>query len=80
VIGSALDGIPEAFAAANYGRLVPPEDVNALAAAMAAQAGETKPDPAHAEEMHRRVGQVFSIELMAANVLRIYRDLISPAA
>ena len=31
VIASALDGIPEAFAAGNYGRLVPPEDVAALA-------------------------------------------------
>ena len=31
VIASALDGIPEAFRAGNYGRLVPPEDIAALA-------------------------------------------------
>ena len=31
VIASALDGIPEAFAAANYGRLVAPENVAELA-------------------------------------------------
>ena len=46
VIASALDGIPEAFAAGHYGRLVPPEDIEALAGAMAGQAGEPKLDRA----------------------------------
>jgi glycosyltransferase involved in cell wall biosynthesis len=79
VVASALDGIPEAFAAANYGRLVPPEDIEALAAAMASQAGEPSLGPAQAEEMHRRVGQAFSLELMGAKVLRLYRDLLGSA-
>jgi glycosyltransferase involved in cell wall biosynthesis len=75
VIASAIDGLPEAFAAANYGRLVPPDDVAALAGAMASQAREPKLGPAQAEEMHRRVGQTFSLEQMAAKILRLYRSL-----
>ncbi len=75
VIASALDGIPEAFAAAPYGRLVPPGDIEALAGAMTAQAREPKLGPAQAEEMHRRVGRAFSLEQMGAKVLRLYRDL-----
>jgi glycosyltransferase involved in cell wall biosynthesis len=76
VIASALDGIPEAFAAAGYGRLVPPEDVDALAAAMLAQAAEAKLNSAQATEMNRRVAQAFSLEQMGAKVLRLYRDLL----
>jgi glycosyltransferase involved in cell wall biosynthesis len=76
VIASALDGIPEAFAAANYGRLVPPENIAELADAMASQAGQPSLSPAQAEEMHRRVEKVFSLEQMGAKVLQLYRDLL----
>jgi glycosyltransferase involved in cell wall biosynthesis len=76
VIASALDGIPEAFAAGNYGRLVPPEDVGALAEAMAAQAVEPGLTLALAAEMHRRVEEKFSLEEMGAKVLRLYGDLL----
>jgi len=79
VIASALDGIPEAFAAAHYGRLVPAEDIEALAVAMAGQAGEPALGPAQAVEMHRRVEQAFSLEEMGAKVLRLYRDLLGCA-
>jgi glycosyltransferase involved in cell wall biosynthesis len=75
VIASALDGIPEAFAAAHYGRLVPAEDIEALAEAMASQAREPALGPAQAEEMHRRVKQAFSLEQMGEKVLLLYRDL-----
>jgi len=77
VIASALDGIPEAFAAANYGRLVPPENIDALADAMVSQAGQPKLSPAQAEEMHRRVENAFSLELMGAKTLQFYRELIN---
>lgn len=79
VIASALDGIPEAFAAAQYGRLVPAGDIEALAGAMSSQADEPKLGPAQAEEMHRRVGQAFSLEQMGAKVLRLYHDLLGCA-
>ncbi len=76
VIASALDGIPEAFAAANYGKLVPQENIAALADAMAIQAALPKLSAAQAEEMHRRVEQSFSLEQMGAKVLQFYRKLL----
>jgi glycosyltransferase involved in cell wall biosynthesis len=76
VIASALDGIPEAFAAANYGKLVPEEDIAALADAMIRQSREPGLTPAQAAEMHRKVEQTFSLEMMGARVLRFYRDLL----
>jgi glycosyltransferase involved in cell wall biosynthesis len=79
VIASGLDGIPEAFAAAKYGHLVPPEDVAALADAMVAQAAEPPLPSGRAHEMHQRVAEIFSMELMGAKVLRLYRDLLASA-
>jgi glycosyltransferase involved in cell wall biosynthesis len=79
VIASALDGIPEAFAAGQYGELVAPEDVAALAGAMERQAQRPALAPAQAEEMHSRVGQFFSLEQMGAKVLHLYRDLLGCA-
>ena len=35
--------------------------------------------PAQAQEMHRQVGQAFSLEQMGAKVLRLYRDLLGCA-
>ncbi len=55
VIASALDGIPEAFAAGNYGRLTPPEDVPALAAAMSEQVRQPAATPSESERLHRLV-------------------------
>jgi glycosyltransferase involved in cell wall biosynthesis len=75
VIASALDGIPEAFRAGNYGRLVPPENIAALADAMAAQAGEPALGPAAAAVLHERVAQVFALERSAKEVLRLYQNL-----
>jgi glycosyltransferase involved in cell wall biosynthesis len=75
VIASALDGIPEAFRVGNYGRLVPPEDIAALAEAMAAQAGEPGLDAAGAAALHEKVARVFSMERSAKEVLRLCRNL-----
>ena len=77
VIASALDGIPEAFRAGNYGRLVPPEDIPALADAMAAQAGQPALGPAAAAALHEKVARVFSVERSAKEVLRLYAGLLS---
>jgi glycosyltransferase involved in cell wall biosynthesis len=76
VIASALDGIPEAFRAGNYGRLVTPENVAELAAAMEAQAGAPVLDAAGAAALHERVAAVFSMERSAGEVLRLYSDLL----
>ena len=75
VIASALDGIPEAFAAGACGKLVPRENIEALAQAMAAQVKTPAPDAAQARAMHARVEQAFSLERQARDVLELYRSL-----
>jgi glycosyltransferase involved in cell wall biosynthesis len=75
VIASALDGIPEAFGAGDYGRLVQPENIAELAGAMQAQAGRPGLGPAEAAALHQRVARVFSLERAAEEVLRLYRNL-----
>ena len=75
VIASALDGIPEAFAPAACGKLVPPEDIEALAQAMAAQWKAAPPVAAEAKVMHAKVEQAFSLERQAREVLELYRLL-----
>jgi glycosyltransferase involved in cell wall biosynthesis len=72
VIASALDGIPEAFAAGNYGWLVPPEDVDALATAMSEQVRQPPAAAPWPEELHRLVAKRFSFQTMAAGVARLY--------
>jgi len=80
VIASALDGIPEAFRAGNYGRLVTPENIGELAEAMVRQAREPKLGPEQAGEMHGRVARAFSLDQMATNVMGLYRELSPPGS
>jgi glycosyltransferase involved in cell wall biosynthesis len=75
VIASALDGIPEAFAPGGCGKLVPAEDVEALARAMACQSKAAAPDAAQARAMHAQVEHAFSLERQARDVLELYRWL-----
>jgi glycosyltransferase involved in cell wall biosynthesis len=75
VIASALDGIPEAFAVGNYGRLVAPENTAELAGAMEAQAREPGLSSAAAAALHERVARAFSLERSAGEVLRLYQNL-----
>ena len=77
VIASALDGIPEAFRAGNYGRLVAPESVAELAAAMEAQAVQPALAPAAAAELHAKVAERFSLEQSAKEMLRLYAGLLA---
>ncbi len=80
VIASALDGIPEAFGAGQCGRLVPPENIAELAAAMEAQAAQPALAAAAAAALHEKVARVFSLERSASEVLRLYADLLSCAS
>lgn len=75
VIASALDGIPEAFAAGNYGRLVPPEAVAALAEAMSQQVGQRRLALGETAQLHNRVVENFSLEVMAKQVAALYDQL-----
>jgi glycosyltransferase involved in cell wall biosynthesis len=78
VIASALDGIPEAFAIGARGELVPPENIEALAQAMARQAGMPAPDTAEARAMHEKVERAFSLQRQGREVLELYRTLRKP--
>ena len=77
VIASALDGIPEAFAAGNLGELVPPEDINKLAEAMMAQIKAPLPSDGEKAAMHARVEAQFSLTRAAEQTLALYRQLTS---
>ena len=76
VIASALDGIPEAFAVGNYGRLVPPEDIDALAAALLDQAQHPSLALPERRALHARTAQQYSLPVLCHKVLVFYRELI----
>ena len=78
VIASNLDGIPEAFAAGNYGQLVARGSVEELAHAMALWAGKSRLAPPAQQEMHRRVAERFSLERAARDLANLYEFLIRP--
>lgn len=77
VIATDLDGIPEAFAAGNYGQLVPPEAVDELAMAMAHWASQ--PALARAEQLalHERLSARFALTATNRKVLALYQQLLS---
>ena len=76
VIASALDGIPEAFAAGGCGKLVPAENIAALADAMLEQARANPPDDLQRAVMRERVEQFFSLRRQGDGVLQLYRSLM----
>jgi glycosyltransferase involved in cell wall biosynthesis len=76
VIASALDGIPEAFAPGGCGKLVPAEDVAALAGAMLEQARSPRPEASQRAAMHERVEQFFSLRRQAEMVLQLYFNIL----
>jgi len=76
VIASALDGIPEAFAAGGKGCLVKPESVEELAAALVQWGGQPPPSPAQRAEMHEQVARAFSLLVLARRVNALYAGLM----
>jgi glycosyltransferase involved in cell wall biosynthesis len=75
VIASALDGIPEAFEFGGLGALVPPENIDALAAAMAAWTGK-RATAGERDALHERIARGFSLSRMATGVIEIYQELL----
>ena len=69
------DLIPEAFAIGGRGRLVTPESVPELAAAMRAEFAAPRPSASDREALHERVHRGASIEKLAAETLALYRRL-----
>jgi glycosyltransferase involved in cell wall biosynthesis len=73
VIASALDGIPEAFALGGCGKLIPPENIETLAAAMLYQARQPALTLAQCAELHQRITAGHSLAAWAAKVSALYR-------
>jgi glycosyltransferase involved in cell wall biosynthesis len=76
VIASALDGVTEAFEAGRQGRLVEPENVNALAAALLEQTRQPPLSLSDKRALHDRVAARFSLAALANNVLSYYQALV----
>jgi glycosyltransferase involved in cell wall biosynthesis len=77
VIASALDGIPEAFAAGQCGKLVAPEDIESLAGALIEQTKQPPLSTQERLELHRQVGERFSVETMVMKVEELYRRVLA---
>lgn len=75
VIASSLDGIPEAFAAGNVGRLVEPESISELAEALEQQARQPALSQEERQQLHEKIRSGFSLEVMAQKNLALYREL-----
>lgn len=78
VIASSLDGIPEAFAAGDFGQLIPPESVPELAQAMAKWAQKSPLTDAGKNALHAKIQANFSLDAPARKVLELYRRHLSP--
>jgi glycosyltransferase involved in cell wall biosynthesis len=77
VIASALDGIPEAFAVGNCGRLVKPESIEELGAAMTAWAKLPEISLAERNAMHGNVTEQCSVLAFGAQTFELYRRLLA---
>jgi glycosyltransferase involved in cell wall biosynthesis len=75
VIASDLDGIPEAFHLGGEGKLVPPEDIDALAAAMREQAARPALTLEARQRLHARVSAVCSVERLAEETEALYAEV-----
>jgi len=77
VIASALDGIPEAFAVANFGKLIKPESIDELVAAMRDQVGRAPLSPAEQSALHRKVEEHYSVLAFGERMLKFYRQMMA---
>jgi len=75
VIASDLDGIPEAFAFANYGQLVRPGSVEDLAQAMVEWSRKPALPDEKRWEMHKRIAEQFSLERAARDLVELYHSI-----
>ena len=77
LIASALDGIPEGFAVGGCGKLVPPEDIPALASAMLEQARQPALTQAQRQALHQRVAAEHSLPVWMGKVSGLYQQLLA---
>ena len=74
LIATQVGGIPEIFGA-DSGRLIPPENAPALAAAIATALEDPQESRQFAQGLRQRVHAAFSAELMIEQVLAAYRQV-----
>ncbi|WP_235276884.1 glycosyltransferase family 4 protein [Methylacidiphilum kamchatkense] len=75
VIASFLDGIPEAFEACQFGRLIPPWSIQALSQAMV-DIGNWPPLPEEKRwDYHKKIASSYAYNIMAKNMLKLYDTL-----
>jgi len=74
LIATQVGGIPEIFGA-DSGRLIPPENAPALAAAIATTLEDPEESRQFAQGLRQRVHAAFSAELMIEQVLAAYRQV-----
>lgn len=80
VIASALDGVTEAFQAGGQGRLVEPENVDALASALLDEVHRSALTLPERHTLHGRVAAEFSLDALAGKVLSYYQELVQKHA
>lgn len=78
VVASRAGGLVDALGGGATGRLVPPDDAPALAAATLRLLGDPSARHALAERARRRVREHHTIESMTSAYLRLYREVLSP--
>jgi glycosyltransferase involved in cell wall biosynthesis len=76
VIASALDGIPEAHAVGNYGRLVKPGSVEELSAAMLEWSKRPGLSPTESAAMHQKIAETHSLPAYGKRILECYRKAV----
>jgi glycosyltransferase involved in cell wall biosynthesis len=80
VIASALDGIPEAFAVAGHGQLVPRATPEALAEAMIRWAHQPQLDLPARQRLHSQVAARFSLDEAARQLVALYEAVLGREA
>lgn len=75
-VGTAVGGIPEVVVDGVTGRLVPPRDPEALAAAVLELLGDRALGARLAEAGRRHVEERFTVDAMVEGTLAVYRELV----
>jgi glycosyltransferase involved in cell wall biosynthesis len=76
VIGSNLDGVPEALAIGGTGQLVQPGSIEELATAMRSWAQRPAMSAAERTALHQRVAERFSLEVSTRHHIAFYQSLV----
>ncbi len=80
VVATRVGGLPEVVEDGVTGRLVPPNDPRAIAGAVAPLLEDPQRRAAMGAAGLERVEREFSVDLMVARHLEIYRDVLSPGS